>query len=121
MCSFANVAHTLQAQNGYNGVTDAFDSLTAGGSSHAGFDRDVKGQYAGINMIFLGSGDGYGFVPSFGGNSELGLGGENGYYRNNIHGADGKGYGAGAGAGKFINPSNGIGGIGAPAVILIRG
>jgi len=120
-CSFANVATTLQAQNGYNGVGDADNAVTAGGETSSGFDRVVKGQYAGMNRIFLGSGDGYGFMPSFGGNSELGLGGENGYFRNNIHGADGKGYGAGAGAGYYIYPSNGIGGIGAPAVILIRG
>ena len=112
MCSFANVAHTLQAQNGYNGVTDAKDSATAGGSSHAGFDRVVAGKYGGIN----GNDS-----RAFGGDSELGIGGENGYFRNNIHGADGKGYGAGAGAGMIIYPSNGIGGIGAPAVIIIRG
>jgi len=113
-CSFADVATTLQAQNGYNGVTD-ITTCTAGGETSSGFDRVVKGQYAGMNRIA----DGY--LPAFGGNSELGLGGENGYFRNNIHGADGKGYGAGAGAGYFIDPSAGVGGIGAPAVILIRG
>ena len=113
-CSFADVATTLQAQNGYNGVTDII-KCTAGGETSSGFDRVVKGQYAGMNKIS----DGY--LPAFGGNSELGLGGENGYFRDNIHGADGKGYGAGAGAGYYISPSNGIGGIGAPAVILIRG
>jgi len=105
-CSFANIAHTLQAQNGYDGATDGYQTPTAGGSSHAGFDRVIAGKY----------GD-----AAFGGDSELGIGGENGQFRNNIHGADGKGYGAGAGAGYRIDPSNGIGGIGAPAVILIRG
>ena len=119
-CSFANVATTLQAQNGYDGVADASGSVTAGGETSSGFDRVVKGQYAGTNRIFVGGGV-YQYSPAFGGNSELGLGGENGLFRNNIHGADGKGYGAGAGAGYYINPSNGIGGIGAPAVILIRG
>lgn len=115
-CSFANVATTLQAQNGYNGVTDD-NAVTRGGETSSGFDRVVKGQYAGMNRIPAENK----YLPAFGGNSELGLGGENGYFRNNIHGADGKGYGAGAGAGYYINPSNGVGGIGAPAVILIRG
>ena len=118
-CSFANVATTLQAQNGYDGVTDAENSVTAGGETSSGFDRVVKGQYAGMNVTIVDYKNKY--LPGFGGNSELGLGGENGHFRNNIHGADGKGYGAGAGAGKFINPLNGIGGIGAPAVIIIRG
>ncbi len=118
-CSFANIATTLQAQNGYNGVADAQNSVTAGGETSSGFDRVVKGQYAGMNVVFYDGENRY--PPGFGGNSELGLGGENGYFRNNIRGADGKGYGAGAGAGYFIDPSAGIGGIGAPAVILIRG
>ena len=118
-CSFANFANNLQVQNGYNGVFNASNAVTAGGETSSGFDRVVKGQYAGMNRIYID--ELYRYVNAFGGNSELGLGGENGHFRNNIHGADGKGYGAGAGAGKFINPSNGIGGIGAPAVILIRG
>jgi len=117
-CSFANFANNLQVQNGYNGVFNASNAVTAGGETSSGFDRVVKGQYAGMNRIYT---EGLYRYNAFGGNSELGLGGENGHFRNNIHGADGKGYGAGAGAGKFINPSNGIGGIGAPAVILIRG
>ena len=115
-CSFADVATTLRAQNGYNGVTDAQNSVTAGGETSSGFDRVVKGQYAGMNRILESS-----YAPAFGGNSELGLGGENGHFRNNIHGADGKGYGAGAGAGYYIHPTAGVGGIGAPAVIIIRG
>lgn len=101
MCSFANVAHTLQAQNGYNGVTDAWDSVTAGGSSHAGFDRVVAGKYGGANS--LGN--------AWGGDSELGIGGE--------VGANGKGYGAGAGSG--YTPGHSAGYAGAPAVIIIRG
>lgn len=120
-CSFANFANNLQVQNGYNGAFNASNAVTAGGETSSGFDRVVEGQYAGMNMVVNPQIINNVPVPAFGGNSELGLGGENGQFRNNIHGADGKGYGAGAGAGKFINPSNGVGGIGAPAVILIRG
>jgi len=120
-CSFANFANNLQVQNGYNGVFNASNAVTAGGETSSGFDRVVKGQYAGMNMVVNPQIINNVPVPAFGGNSELGLGGENGQFRYNIHGADGKGYGAGAGAGYYIYPSNGIGGIGAPAVIIIRG
>ena len=105
-CSFANIANTLQAQNGYNGATDGYQTSTAGGSSHAGFDRVVPGRYANA---------------SNGGDSELGIGGENGIILNSITGGNGKGYGAGAGAGHKPAGVNGIGGTGAPAVIIIRG
>ena len=121
MCSFVNFANNLQVQNGYDGVLNNGIHVTAGGETSSGFDRVVKGQYAGMNIVVAISYGYFSRAPAFGGNSELGLGGENGYFRNNIHGADGKGYGAGAGAGYYINPSNGVGGIGAPAVILIRG
>jgi hypothetical protein len=114
MCSFANIANTLQAQNGYNGVTDGYQTPTACGSAHAGFDRVVAGEYGYINgsngAAFRGGGD-----------SELGIGGENGYILNSITGGNGKGYGAGGGAGRLAYGDNGIGGTGAPAVIIIRG
>ena len=106
-CSFANIAHTLQAQNGYNGVTDAgLDAITACGSTHAGFDRVVAGKYSA--------------GASFGGDSELGIGGENGFLFGSHVGGNGKGYGAGAGSG-WRNIAAGTGGTGAPAVIIIRG
>ena len=106
-CSFANIANTLQAQNGYNGATDGYQTSTAGGSSHAGFDRVVPGRYGYANA-------------SNGGDSELGIGGETGNVLGSAIGANGKGYGAGAGAG-WKDIANGIGGIGAPAVIIIKG
>lgn len=106
-CSFANIANTLQAQNGYNGVTDAgLDAITACGSTHAGFDRVVAGKYSA--------------GASFGGDSELGIGGENGFLFGSHVGGNGKGYGAGAGSG-WKSGVNGTGGTGAPAVIIIKG
>jgi len=110
-CSFANIANTLQAQNGYNGVTNVRDSATAGGSAHAGFDRVVAGKYGGFNSI-----DG----RAFGGDSELGIGGETGKFLNTNNGGNGKGYGSGGGSG-YVITATGIGGTGAPAVIIIRG
>ena len=116
-CSFANIAHTLQAQNGYNGVSNDNDSITAGGSAHAGFDRVIAGKYGGANTaINTNNANG----AAFGGDSELGIGGENGLFLNSNNGGNGKGYGAGGGS-AWASTATGAGGTGAPAVIIIRG